>query len=462
MFAVLAAHAVMALLLLRPDRIYAHASQVTELATYPVLLSAAGLLYVYYRLTPDVGAAWLAAAAVFGTGQGLGLAALRVVEEARVPERSEWLLLTQVLVGVILVAMLVLHRRGAPAVDPLGVGLCLAVAVGVTRLAVLERAAPSTSLQGLAPFLGAVLLVLHVAMAMLLLRSDRLPASAAWRLALVVVLLGTAQLLTYPLSPGDWRSLLAAALNIGGAALLAVTALELVRTALEHQVETDERVRALEGHVRVERTILHEVAGSVAGISAATRLLTVPTGLGQDERARLTDLLVAETARMDRLIAAGHNLAGPQPITDVDLDELIEPLLLAHGIRGRVVGWHPSRQGVRARRDDLVEVIDLLVDNAARHAGSPIIGLTVTRRGDEVDVAVVDHGAGIPREIAGSVLDWGSHGASSTGQGIGLNVANRLVDEMGGLLRIDSTPGSGTRVTITLPAAEVNRADRSA
>ena len=169
---------------------------------------------------------------------------------------------------------------------------------------------------------------------------------------------------------------------------------------------------------------------------------------------------MTETARMERLIAAGHDLAGPQPIGEVDLDSLVEPLLLAHGIRGRVVAWHPSHTRVRARRDDLVEVLDLLLDNAARHAHSPSLALTVDRRGDEIDLTVVDEGVGIPPEIAGSVLEWGSHGPASTGQGIGLHVAQRLVTGMDGRLQIDSRAGSGTRVTITLPAAEVTRADR--
>ena len=355
---------------------------------------------MFYRLAPDSGAAWLATAAVFGTGRGLGLAALHVVVEERVPARSGWMMLTQLLVAVILVALLVLHRFGAPPVDPLGLGLCLAVVVSVTRLAVLELGSPSTPWHAWVPYLGGLLLVLYGVMALLLLRSDRLPSPARWRLGLVIVLLGTAQLLIYPLPPDDWRSLVAAVLNVGGAVVLGVTAIHLVRTAMDHQAETDERVRVLEGDVRVERTLLHEVAGSVAGIGAATRLLTLHAGLGQGERARLTDLLVAETARMDRLIAAGHDLSGPQPITDVDLDDLLEPLLLAHGIRGRVVAWHPSRVGVRARRDDLMEVLGLLLDNAARHTRTPILAVTITRRGDEVDVTVVDQGEGISPEIA--------------------------------------------------------------
>ena len=192
-----------ALLLLPHDQIYVHAAEVTELATYPVLMAAAALLYVYYRFAPDAGAAWLATAAVFGTAQGLAFAAMRVVLELRVPERSVWLLLTQVLVAAILVALLILLGRGAPAVDPLGVGLCLAVAITVARLVVLERGGPSTSLQPLAPILDASLLVLYGVMAVLLLRSDRLPAAATRRLGLVVVLLGTAQLLTFPIPTSD-------------------------------------------------------------------------------------------------------------------------------------------------------------------------------------------------------------------------------------------------------------------
>ena len=121
----------------------------------------------------------------------------------------------------------------------------------------------------------------------------------------------------------------------------------------------------------------------------------------------------------------------------------VEPLLLVHGIRGRVVAWHPGGVGVRARRDDVVEVLDLLLDNAARHTRSPILAVTVTRRGDEVDVTVVDQGEGISPEVADSVLEWGAHGASSTGQGIGLNVAHRLVTGMGGRLHIDSSPARG-------------------
>jgi signal transduction histidine kinase len=109
---------------------------------------------------------------------------------------------------------------------------------------------------------------------------------------------------------------------------------------------------------------------------------------------------------------------------------------------------------VLARRDQLAAVLDRLLDNAARHAQSPILAVTVERRGDQVEIAVEDEGPGIPPEIADSMLEWGARGATSQGQGIGLNVLLRLVTSMGGQVRIGAGELTGTRVSVTLAAAD--------
>ena len=460
--ALLIGHVAAAAWLLPPNHIYAHAAQVADLATYPVLLAAAALLYVYFRLTPGQDAAWLAVAAVFGTAQGVGYAATRVVMEDHVRARPAWMLLSQVAVAMILSLLLAASGRLRVPVDPMVLGLSLALAITGARLVLVDGVEPAPLLRDLEPALGATVLLLYAVMGALLVRRVPLPAWAGWRLAGVVGLLGLAQLLIYPVPAEDWRSLLVVALDVGGATLLAVTSLELVRTAIARIDRAEEQVRELEAHMREDRTLLHEVAGTVAGISAASQLLSVPARLAPAERQQLEKLLISETARVDRLLAAAKVGTPGDEIVDVDLDALIGPLLFAHGIRGRIVAWHPTGHHVRAGRDQLVEVLDLLLDNADRHARTPILAVTVERRGSEVEVAVEDQGPGIPPEIAASVLEWGTHGAGSTGQGIGLNVAERLVTGMGGHLRIESDGDTGTRVVITLPVAEVARADRSA
>ena len=445
--AVVAVNAALVLRTLTEHRLWARAAEVTELATYPVMLAAAVLLYVYFRVSPGADGGWLATAAIFGTAQGAGYAAVREAMERQADTRPALMLVSHVVVVLVLCAMLAAPGHVSAPADPLVLGLVLAaVTTGGRLLAFLVE--PSPSLQRLGPVIAVGLLGLFAVLAWTLRRQPRMPAAAAHRLGAVIVMLGLAQVLAYPVASDDWRSVVVVALNIAGTALLVSTSLRLMQSALDDGAQAEETIRQLEQHVRDDRTLLHEVAGTMAGISAATRLLSVPTRLAADERQRLEQLLISETARVEGLLHASANPAGD--LVDVDLDALIDPLLFTHGIRGRVVAWHPTGDHALARYDHLHEVLDVLLDNAARHAGSPILALVVTRTEDRVELAVVDQGPGIPPEIASSVLEWGTHGANSTGQGIGLNVAQRLVAGMGGRLRIESDGDVGTRVVVTL------------
>ena len=459
--ALLVGHVVAAAWLLPPNHIYTHAAQVAELATYPVLLAAAALLYIYFRVAPGDEGAWLAVAAVFGSAQGLAYSAMRVAMEDDVRARPTWMLVSQVAVALLLGLILAASGRLRVPVDPIVLGLSVALVISGARLVLVHGVEPPPVLRDLEPVLAVAVLLLYGVVGALLVRRVPIPTSTGWRLAAVVGLLGLAHVLTYPLPQEDWRSLLAVVLAVAGATLLAVASLELVRTATARTDRAEEQVRELEAHLREDRTLLHEVAGSVAGITAATRLLSVDARLAPAERQQLEKLLISEAARVDRLLASSKVETTSDQIVDVDLDALIGPLLFAHGIRGRIIAWHPTGHHVWAGRDQLVEVLDLLLDNAARHAQGQILAMTVDRRGSEVDVAVEDQGPGIPPEIAATVLEWGTRGAASSGQGIGLNVAQRLVTGMGGVLRIESDGDVGTRVVISLPVAEVAHADRS-
>ena len=436
---------------LSEHRLWARAAEVTELATYPVMLAAAVLLYVYFRLSPGSDAAWLATAVIFGTAQGAGYAAVREAMDGHADTRPALMLVSHVVVALVVCAMLAASGRVRVPANPVVLGLLLALLTTVGRL-LTYLVEPTHSLQRVAPVIAVVLLLVFAAMAFALRTRVRMPRAAAHRLGGVIVMLGLAQVLAYPVPPDDWRSLLVVVLHAAGTALLVVTSVGLMQSALADSAQSEQTIRLLEEHVREDRTLIHEVAGTMAGISAATRLLSLPTGLAGDERQRLEQLLVSETARVEGLIHASATPEGD--LVDVDLDALIDPLLFAHGIRGRVVAWHPTGDHVLARYDHLREVLDVLLDNAASHTSSPILRLTVARVGELVELAVVDQGSGIPPEIATSVLEWGTHGADSTGQGIGLSVAQRLVTGMGGRLRIDSDSDVGTRVLVTLQSAQ--------
>jgi signal transduction histidine kinase len=105
----------------------------------------------------------------------------------------------------------------------------------------------------------------------------------------------------------------------------------------------------------------------------------------------------------------------------------------------------------------LQQVILNLLANAVRFSPEQS---TVTVRadtaGDRVAVHVVDHGPGIPGELLARLFvpfdRLGADAGREGGAGLGLVLAKRLTEAMDGTLEVASVVGSGTHVTVTLPA----------
>jgi signal transduction histidine kinase len=77
---------------------------------------------------------------------------------------------------------------------------------------------------------------------------------------------------------------------------------------------------------------------------------------------------------------------------------------------------------------------------------------------DAVELAVIDRGVGIDDVDVPRLFDrfyrtsQAVHGAVQ-GAGLGLTIARRIIEEHGGSIGVDSTPGEGSTFTVTLPAA---------
>jgi signal transduction histidine kinase len=97
-------------------------------------------------------------------------------------------------------------------------------------------------------------------------------------------------------------------------------------------------------------------------------------------------------------------------------------------------------------------VIGNLLSNAIRHTppgGSIEVGLI--RSGDQAVVTVGDTGEGIAPELLPHVFERFVKGADSNGSGLGLAIAHDIAAAHGGKLEIESEPGSGTRLRLSLP-----------
>lgn len=146
----------------------------------------------------------------------------------------------------------------------------------------------------------------------------------------------------------------------------------------------------------------------------------------------------------------------------IDLDELLRdfvssPVVDGDGVTVRVE-TSPEVRTIDADPVRLREVLTNLVVNAVRHtpAGGTVTVDTRAVSGGIV-MTVTDTGAGITAEDLPRAFDRFYTGAGSTGTGLGLAIAKGIVEAHGGTVRIASTVGSGTTVTIELPLhAEVD------
>lgn len=97
-------------------------------------------------------------------------------------------------------------------------------------------------------------------------------------------------------------------------------------------------------------------------------------------------------------------------------------------------------------------VIGNLLSNAIRHTppgGSIKVGLS--RSGEQAVATVADTGEGIPPQLLPHVFERFVRGADSNGSGLGLAIAHDIATAHGGKLGIESEPGAGTRVRLSLP-----------
>ena len=127
--------------------------------------------------------------------------------------------------------------------------------------------------------------------------------------------------------------------------------------------------------------------------------------------------------------------------------------------RGIVVRCDGPSSEIAADRRRLHQVLLNLVSNAVRFSGS---GTVVTIRTEAAApgspgvarVHVVDEGPGIPADLLARLFvpfdRLGADAGREGGAGLGLVLARRLTEAMGGTLDLDSTVGVGTTVTITL------------
>ncbi len=145
-----------------------------------------------------------------------------------------------------------------------------------------------------------------------------------------------------------------------------------------------------------------------------------------------------------------------------DATDLWGPRAAAKGVKLSVSlkGAPPLIVGDAAR---LRQIVSSLLSNAVKFTERGAITLEAREADERLVLSVSDTGIGIPADALDAVFETFRQADSSRtrlhdGIGLGLSIAQRLVQAMGGVVEIDSREGEGTTVRVVLPLARAEAA----
>jgi two-component system phosphate regulon sensor histidine kinase PhoR len=246
------------------------------------------------------------------------------------------------------------------------------------------------------------------------------------------------------LLPGDQGGLLAVFVDVTEVRRLESLRREFVAN-VSHELRTP---------VTAVRSAAETLQNAASNDPVATRAFL---GIIERNAERLHDL-VEDLLDLSRIESRGLKL-NMEPL---DLDAVYDQVLSLFGERAEKRGTFLAHEvpddlpRVLADRRALEHVLTNLVDNAVKYCPSGThIRLYAVAEGHTVELIVEDDGPGIEqrhlprlferfyRVDAGRSRDIG-------GTGLGLSIVKHLVEAMGGVVRVESIPGVGTKFGVTL------------
>ena len=244
------------------------------------------------------------------------------------------------------------------------------------------------------------------------------------------------------------------------------------RVPAEHAVllvvrDRTEELKREQAEAEFVSNAAHELRNPLAGIMSGIEVLRGGAKEDPEARDRFLARLAIDADRMTRLTQSLLMLARVEAAGERDPTQVVDVTLAAEEAMEAV----DNPDGVELREEvepDLVaegdpvllrQVMIGLLSNACSYTPAPGTVTLRASRGAEnsVTIEVQDTGKGIPLDEQNRVFERfyrGSGILEGEGFGLGLSIAKRMVDVMGGQIGLRSEPGKGSTFWVRLRAAK--------
>ena len=238
--------------------------------------------------------------------------------------------------------------------------------------------------------------------------------------------------------------------------------------------DAERRGRWTASGIEIVSTVSHELRSPLTSVKGYTSLLLNRwERLGDEQKKMMLEQVHHDADRVTRLVTelldisrleSGRLVLRRQLVNLVDVAAtVVEKLQLEYAELEAETSFPDGFPAVWADPDKVEQVLTNLVENATKYADPRGLRLLGQVGADEVALAVVDRGAGIPEHELHRVFDkfYRSAETRPTGSGLGLWISRGLVEAHGGKLTAQSVMGQGSTFRFTLPSGGVEERHRA-